>query len=345
MSRILIVDWLGRGGIAHTTGAWAETLLNAGHDVRLATRPGRELDHFPQFPHEISRRAGRFAAHAALGRVAARAIAHWRPDMVVVQNFVIPPLERPVWRAAVRAGSHLVYVVHDHRLHSPLAGTRVGLRGALQAADEIWTHSHFVGRGVQDYAGRTTRVVPLPVPPALVRAPVEPRSAVDGSTRKALHFGVLKRGYKGTAQVVALARTGVPGWRFQLLGVGAPASEPGIETIPRFLQATELTAAVSAADAVLLPYRIATQSASVVLAQALGAIPVASAVGGIPEQIGDGVDGVLMPIEADLLEWRQALVDLSRDPEAITAMGKAAAERVWEGHRAFTDAVTYLPGS
>ena len=342
MSRILIVDWLGRGGIAHTTGAWVETLANAGHDIRLATRPGRELEHFPQFPFEINRRAGRFAVHAALGRAAARAIVDWRPDIVVIQNFVIPPLERPVWRAAVRAGSQLVYVVHDHRLHSPLAGTRAGLRGALQAADEVWTHSQFVGRGVQNYSGRSTRVVPLPVPPALVRAPVELRSTVDGAARKAVHFGVLKRGYKGTAQVVDLARAGVPGWRFQLLGVGAPASEPGIETIPRFLQASELVAAVSAADAVLLPYRKATQSASVVLAQALGVIPVASAVGGIPEQIRDGVDGVLMPVEADLSEWRQALADLSRDPEAIAAIGKAAAERVWEGHRAFRDGVTKL---
>jgi glycosyltransferase involved in cell wall biosynthesis len=345
MSRVLLVDWLGRGGIAHTTGAWADTLTAAGAEVVVATRPGRELDEVAaRVVPGPSSRGGRLGAHAALARAAARLIADWRPDLVVVQNFVVAPLERPVQVAATRAGARLVHVIHDHRLHSPLAGTRAGLRFALRAADEVWAHTQFVARAVAAYAGRPTRVVPLPVPPALVRAPLAPRSPASTPVRRAVHFGILKRGYKGTDRVLALAKAGVPGWRFHILGVGAPAGAPGLEASPGFVDAADLVAAVSAADATLLPYRLASQSGAVTLAQALGAVPVASAVGGIPEQIHDGVDGLLLPHGADLAAWRAALDRLARDPEATAAMARAGAGRVWEGHHAFQAAVRVLAG-
>jgi glycosyltransferase involved in cell wall biosynthesis len=346
VSRVLIVDWLGRGGIAHTTGAWAEALIAGQHDVIVATRPGRELDEFsaPELPVPVSG-GGRFAAHAALARSAVRLIADWRPDVVVVQNFVLPPLERRVPVAAAQAGARLVYVIHDHRLHSPLAGTRAGLRSALRAADEIWTHSAFVARGVTTYAGRTARVVPHPVPPALVRHPLPPRSANTSAVRTAVHFGILKRGYKGTDRVLALAEAGVPGWQFRLLGVGAPPRASGVHSTPGFVPAADLVAEVAAADATLLPYRLASQSGAVVLAQALGAVPVASAVGGLPEQIENGIDGLLVPPGAPVAAWQEVLRRLAFDPAATAAMAQSGARRVWEGHHAFATAVATLAAS
>lgn len=346
MSRVLIVDWLGRGGIAHTTGAWAHTLVAGGHDVVVATRPGREVDELSvAVAHAPPSRGGRIRAHAALARSVARLIADWRPDLVVVQNFVLPPLERPVPIAAARAKARLVYVIHDHRLHSPLAGTRAGLRSALRIADEVWTHTNFVSRGVTGYAGRPTRVVPHPVPPALVPVPPAPRSPTDSAVRTAVHFGILKRGYKGTDVVLALAQAGVDGWRFHLLGVGAPPSAPGIQSSPGFVDAADLVAAVAAADATLLPYRLASQSGAVVLGQVLGAVPVVSAVGGIPEQIDDGVDGLLIRPEADVSAWREALRRLASDPVATASMAEAGARRVWAAHHAFEAAVAALAGS
>ncbi len=74
------------------------------------------------------------------------------------------------------------------------------------------------------------------------------------------------------------------------MGAGARAGE-GVEAVTGFVDAGVLAAAVIQSDVTLLPYRFATQSGAVVLAQALGSLPVATAAGGIPEQIDDGVTG------------------------------------------------------
>jgi trehalose synthase len=55
---------------------------------------------------------------------------------------------------------------------------------------------------------------------------------------------------------------------------------------------------------------------------------VASAVGGIRDQIHDGVDGVLLPDPSDLAAFGAAVRGLLDDPEHATAMGAAAHERV-----------------
>ena len=50
-----------------------------------------------------------------------------------------------------------------------------------------------------------------------------------------------------------------------------------------------------AADVTLLPYRTASQSAVAQLSFSHGCPVVATAVGGLPDTIRDGVDGVLVP--------------------------------------------------
>jgi trehalose synthase len=55
---------------------------------------------------------------------------------------------------------------------------------------------------------------------------------------------------------------------------------------------------------------------------------VASAVGGIPDQIEDGVSGVLLHDPADLTALNEALATLLGDPERAAAIGAAAHERI-----------------
>lgn len=345
MSKVLLVDWLGRGGIAQTSEAWSAALRGRGHQVVVASRPDRELDELGEFRKDLPQRPnGRVRAHRRLVRAAAAFVGDWRPDLVVVQNFVLAPFEVHLTRAAVRAGARLVHVVHDHRLHSPLAGTRAGLRSSLRAADDIWVHSHFVGDALERYAGRRCRVVPLPLWPKLLSAGPPYRPAHQGNGFGAVHFGVLKRGYKGTDQVLALARQGVQGWRFHLLGVGAPPGDEHVVTSPGFVSDAALAGAVAESDATILPYRVASQSGAVVLAQALGSIPVASAVGGIPEQIADGVDGVLLAARSTPEAWRDALMALSADADLRAAMALAGARRVRQGHESFLSEVGQLMG-
>lgn len=342
MSGIVLVDWLGRGGIAQATACWAAELTRAGREVEVVTRGGRELSGLVPGVTGAGEDRGQLAAHRDVAEAAARSIRAGRPDTVVVQNYVLPVLEQPVYQAAREVGARVVVVVHDHRLHTLLAGNRIGLRRNLAGVDVIAAHSQYVADGVRRLVRRPVTVLPLHL--HLVRfAPDGPeRPRAQREDHSAIHFGVLKRRYKGTGLVAALAGEGVAGWRFTLVGAGAPETLPGAVTVPRFAEAAELMDMVADADAALLPYSKATQSGAVALAQALGTVPVASAVGGIPEQIADGETGRLVAAGAGPKAWREVLHDLAADPAALRAMGKRARAHALDDHATFTTEVLAL---
>jgi glycosyltransferase involved in cell wall biosynthesis len=327
VSSVVIVDWLGRGGIAQTSQEWIDALRAAGTDVTVVTRPGREL--VGETATEVS---GRVRAHRAVAQQAARVIADVQPDVVVVQNFVLPMFERRVYAAAARVRARTVVVMHDHRLHSAAAGTRAGLRAILRAADTVVAHSHFVADAVTEWTARPVMTIPLPIIHSVVDAPAVPPPFVVDRRPVALHFGVLKRGYKGTDAVLAMAAQEPPGWRFEFVGNDGYVSN------------ATLGAAVRASQVTLLPYRIATQSGAVMLAQAMGSVAVATAVGGIPEQIENGVTGVLLPATADTPQWIATLEVLS-DEATRDAIAQRARTKVQHDHAAFVAAVRRLGGA
>jgi glycosyltransferase involved in cell wall biosynthesis len=160
----------------------------------------------------------------------------------------------------------------------------------------------------------------------------------------ALLFGNLHRIYKGSSTVEELAARGVDGWRFALVGNGAPASLPGGTTVPRLLDAGELVATVSSSAATLLPYTRASQSGAVVLAQAVGSVVVATSVGGIPEQVENRVTGRLLPLGAGVERWRDVLIEL-RDPEERAQLAIAARRSVERAHGKFTAGVLEIVGA
>ena len=331
----VVVDWLGRGGIAQTTPAWVSALRRAGHETVVVTRGGRELvgDHV-RAPAEA---AHPILTHRRVAALAAATIHDLRPDVVVVQNYVLPPLETALDRALRSTGARSIVVIHDHRLHSPLAGTRSGLRRRLLLRPT--SSSPTAGSSPTQWPRSAAAMTSTP-------SPATPARPDDGACRPvgipetpdatALLFGIVKRSYKGMDVLRDLAAEGVDGWRFAAAGVGAPTTTPGIVGVSGFLPAADLVATVASARAAVLPYRIASQSAAVVLAQALGTVPVAAAVGGIPEQITSGVDGILVPAGASVGEWRRALQSI---PEALDDLGAAAVARVHAGDRAFRELV------
>lgn len=344
MSGVLLVDWLGRGGIAQATACWAAELDRAGRSVVVVTRGGRELEGMVPGVMGTGEGRGRLQAHRAVAKAAAEAIRDRRPVTVVVQNYVLPVLENPVYQAAHEVGARLVVVIHDHRLHTLMAGNRVGLRRNLRRADVVVAHSRYVAEGVHRLTGGAVEVLPLPL--FLVMFDPEAGTgdgpATDLRGHTAIHFGILKRRYKGTDLVAALAEQGVTGWNFTFVGAGAPATIPGALTIPRFAEAHELLELVGRADVALLPYSKATQSGAVALSQALGTVPVASAVGGIPEQIVDGETGRLVPAGAGPDVWRRLLDDLAADPAALQTMAKQARVHAREAHDRFRHEVLAL---
>ena len=222
---MLLVDWLGRGGIAQISESWVREARHLGLDVTVATRPGREL---------IADVAPLPAAHAvlehrALATAAARAIHERRPALVVVQNYVVPVLEAPVYRAARAVGARLVTVVHDHRMHTTAAGTHHGLTGLLRGADDVLAHSHFVGARLARRLGRPVDVIDIPLSVGMLHH----AGPMDGERPAvAIHFGVLKRKYKGTDVVHRLAAAGVDGWN--IVTAGGDGYVAGLSWLPRF---------------------------------------------------------------------------------------------------------------
>lgn len=304
---VLLVDWLGRGGIAQCSDAWARVAASGGAEVVVATRRDRELAESWPGALVTGCDVHPLLAHGRLVRLTTRTIAAVRPDVIVLANYVVPWAEHTVVQAAHRVGASCIIVVHDHRLHTVTAGTRAGLGRLIRGCDAVVVHSAYVGERVLPQAG-TTPVVTLPHPapgrsfdPALSRCEPPWPAFFGRSSLLAVHFGVLRRRYKGTETLMELARSGVPDWCFALLGVGAPdVREPGCFVADRFLGRDELEAAVSRSDVTLLPYHYATQSGAVVLAQALGSVVVSTRVGGIEEQVIDGRTGVLLEPGADM---------------------------------------------
>lgn len=340
MRRVLVVDWLGRGGIAQTAAAWARELADAGAEVRLVTRGGREMDGVDGGVEVVTSPPGgwHLVAHHRVVRLAVAQIRSWRPDLVIIQNYVVPLMEDPVHRAAAACGAEVAFVVHDDRHREGGEGAHLGLDRQVRAADRVVVHTEAVGRGV---AAADPVLIPHPVQVGMLDQPGRsPFPAVDRPL--VLHFGVLHRRYKGTAVVERMAARCSERWAFAFAGVGAP-DVPGAMSVDRFLDPGELVAAVRQAAVVVLPYTRATQSGAVVLAQLCGAAPLAAAVGGIPEQIDHGRNGLLLVPGASDEAWVEALDGLA-DPMAREAMARAGEEAVWDQHARFRAGVRRLAG-
>ena len=327
----VMVEWLGRGGIAQLVPAWVGAAEVAGVECLVVTRADRELAGTGYVGVPSRRRA--LLSHRAVAAVAAAEIRAHRPALVVIQNSIVPAVEGPVYAAATAVGAEVLLVVHDHRLHERRAGLRLGFDRLVRRADRVVAHSAFVAEALPV---DVTTILPLPAPAMIVDAtPVPPPEVelTDGLFR-AVHFGVLHRGYKGGDVFAAVAAAAGPAWSFTAVGHGARSSHR-VQVLDRYVRPGELRAVLNGAAAAVLPYRFATQSAAVPLAQALGAVPVATAVGGIPEQIEDGEDGILLSLRAGAEAWVAALARL-QDGEERSRMAAAAEARAIDLAAAFT---------
>lgn len=166
------------------------------------------------------------------------------------------------------------------------------------------------------------RIVHLPNPVPLPAACAEPRRGVVFAGRMVEEKGVL--------DVVTMARA-MPDTPFTLLGDGplrrAAAALPNVRA-PGAVPRVELQAVLERAEVVLVPSRWPENDPyAVTEAQAAGAVVVASDIGGIPEQIDPGVDGLLAP-PANPDRWIEALRAALADPDAARQIGARARARI-----------------
>lgn len=276
--------------------------------------------------HDLASRPTRVPAAEALldwadprsWREALRRIAAVRPRAMILPW--LHPVMAPPYRYLLRgapAGIARVVVCHNVEPHERVPGGRALTRQALRHADLFVVHaSHQIAElaalGLGDravlhafhprFAAGDLSVLPS-------RGDVVRERARQGNPDLSLlAFGAI-RPYKGIDLAVqALARLprqlsvrltvagvfwdGGDELRRQIAALGL---EDRVELRDGFVSNEEAALLFSTADATILPYRSATQSGVVQLSFAYGTPVIATAVGGLPEAVRDGVDGLLCP--------------------------------------------------
>jgi glycosyltransferase involved in cell wall biosynthesis len=319
--RILLWYWGRRGAGGQMTLALAEALarrpgvavalsLSARADLLAETRalglPTEAVDTY------------RGAAGLALGlprvpglarRLTAQARAFGADAVVSVMTHLWTPLVAPALR---RAGIPFVPVVHDARHHPGDPGGLLWDRRLDRELDAA--AAAIVLSGAVEAELRARRPgLPLLRLPLGAHLPAALLAAAAGAARRPtvpgrergvefLMFGRL-RAYKGLdllRDAFCLLRVRHPEARLRVVGEGdAKALGPGLSALPgatveaRWVAEAEIPRLLAAADALVLPYREASQSGVVSLGFALGVPAVATPVGGLAEQVEDGVTGAV----------------------------------------------------
>jgi len=153
---------------------------------------------------------------------------------------------------------------------------------------------------------------------------------------KVLFFGRIWP-YKGLEYLIAaepIVTAACPQARFVIAGQGedfnryrAMMKHPErFEVLNEYIPREDVPRLFQQASVVVLPYIEASQSAVIPLAYAFGKPVIATAVGGIPDVLADGVTGYLVPPRA-VGDLASAIVRLLQDKESRQRMGQNALEK------------------
>jgi glycosyltransferase involved in cell wall biosynthesis len=281
-------------------------LIHRRDALDLESRPTRleEADHLLDWADP---RTWRKAVREIEAARASAVILPWlHPVMAPPYLYLLQALRKRVRR---------VVICHNVLPHDPVPLARPITQAVLRRADLLVTHAHDQHRDLE--ALRLTHIPavdsfhPTFDAPDLCRLPTAGEIAAERARQgnpdlSLLAFGAI-RPYKGIdlalEALALLPRT--ENVRLTVAGVfwdGGEAlrrqvSELGladkVELRDGFVANEEAALLFGAADASVLPYRSATQSGVVQLSFGFGVPVIATAVGGLPEAVSDGRDGIL----------------------------------------------------
>lgn len=220
------------------------------------------------------------------------------------------------WNAALRRCKRddlvqSVWVGLEHTLHDAV--------GVTDHVDRFVTPSAFLRDAVVAGGLPSARVVTVPNP---LEDP-GPGGPGDGTWA----FAGRLTEEKGIDDVLAAAGS-VPG----LVVIGAPApTRPGVVALGALSRADTLARLARVSVVVVASRWPENQPYAVLEAQALGRAVVATRVGGVPELVDDGVDGLLVP-PGDPAALALAVRSLLADPARARRLGDAARRRVVSTH-------------
>ena len=260
-------------------------------------------------------------------------------DLVVVVHYTT--VQAPVLWAVARAagrGARVVAICANAVPHEARPGDRPLTALLMRAVDAAVVHTEAERRALAALTNRPVAVAPLP--PHLPDGPPRPRA--PGVRRRLLFFGKVRR-YKGL-DVLLRALAHLDGVHLTVAGEVYPdATDVGrlidrfglrdrVDVRPGYLPAERIPDLFASVDALVLPYRSATASQHVALANRHRVPVVATRVGNFPDVIDDGVDGLLCA-PGDIADLTRALRELYA-PGRLDALRAAAPvsddEQVWK---------------
>ncbi len=349
-----------RGGIARTTTELVRTLDERGHEVVFLT-PRRQYPGwlYPGISDRDPEACPRLdCAEAVLDpldpiswRHARRRAREHRADAWIIPYWTWA--WAGLWWYLVRGPNRppALVVVHNPADHDARFWQRMAADRVFGGCQALFTHARSMAADLErEYPSipvGSHRLPPAGVVPRRRRA--EARTALDlpEDRRVALFLGLI-RPYKGV-DLLLEAAAGLPSDSDWLIVVaGEPWGGLG-DRIERQVEALDLGARVrldlrwipegevptllAAADLLVLPYRRGSQSAVAPMALAQGVPVLSTAVGGVPEVVRDGVNGVIVP-PGDPAAITAALESLGSERLGELAAGalRSAGDLTWAGY-------------
>jgi glycosyltransferase involved in cell wall biosynthesis len=300
----------------------------------------RESGRFHLLPVFPVRKLDGFAFYLSLPYRLAKELRRFRPDAVLTQS----PYEAAallVARALARVPASIVLEVHgDWRTLTRLYGsplrrlvrpTADGIASfALRRADAVRTVSPYTTQIVREQGVEPADEFPAYMDFAsFIREPVKPLP----ERPQALFVGVLER-YKnvdGLAAAWRLAAPRVPDARLRVVGSGALANVverlvadlPGQTSWVPHMSQEEVSAALDDSTLLVLPSRSEGMGRVVIEAFCRGRAVIGTRVGGIPDLVEDGVNGLLVD-PGDPGALADAFVRVLADRDLAERLGQAA---------------------
>lgn len=202
-----------------------------------------------------------------------------------------------------RAGVPFAVVVHDATPHS---GDGLPFQHSLQQrlirhASALIAPSKYVGQMLRNQPeARGKEITVIPLPPLRYGCAAPPRS--HGGMMRLLFFGRLLP-YKGLDLLASALRklpsdsvpvTRIVGQGHETSALATLRAIPNVTVENRWVPEQEVEHIINWSDALVLPYKEASQSGAIAVALACGRPCIVTCVGGLPEQVRNGVDGLIV---------------------------------------------------
>jgi glycosyltransferase involved in cell wall biosynthesis len=307
--------------------------------------------------------AARMFWNTAAAASFARLVAEFGPDVVHVHG-IHRQLSPSILATARRAGVPVVQTVHDYNPVCPAdllrrSGREIceprlcgridvmpcvthrclknsGGASALAAAELVWRrwavhYNRFVAAFLAPSAFLAARVVDGGLPPG--RTTVLPNAIAGRSSGEAQGYILFAGSVAAHKGVDVAVRAAVEaGVRLVVAGAGPLLDElregrpPGVEFLGH-VEVDEVERLMSRAAAVVVP-SVWYENASICVLEALAAARpvIASEIGGLPEMVADGVEGLLVP-PGDVTALGRAIRRLLDDAELAVALGQAGRDK------------------